>query len=664
MARRTTYGDRFYQQCLKRSADPPTIKECGGLCGDLSCCNLENNNGLPPSGSGVYLCYWLQASQVDITSFPYDLFSIGNGATLPNVQDFRQAAILTSTPAYPKHAPSLLQVHFHDSTAVLYTKNQVYQWGHWDKDFFYSDWESNNVPESDYPRPFLKIPTSINTNIDDTQQQHHAMQRHGGSGSDVWTISRPDLVPDVKKRLNKMAASTNDRPIPRYQMIIDPNQFVRKDGTWVPSEFDISETGQSVGLVGGVRAHWMNTDTIQAVTEPVLQASLPLLSRLERPKMLLEGERLQVVIKAQRIILPPSSTDGNDSEYIGLWHVDGEHESIAAVVLFYYNVSPAMHGGNMEFIDRKPLAVLEGNEVFRRRQASELLRGPDRPHANCSVPIEQGTLLVFSNYQMVHRVLKMINTSSDAEASRDFVALFVMDPAAPALVPARCHLANRYIYEQTLKGLCLSTDQLASAGEKHSLDGASPQVFLSDRPLDLVLEYAGIQPSLQARRATRNRLLHSQLKPRGEIGYDSTKVYMTGNGCFTMIGWLDRMLDPLDPFTEENARETEYPRHTWGLNRAPEKLGRGLSETLSIPSSDLQLQFEEEEGDTGCFWCDVCQEPIVDFQYPSTKVQDFDICDKCLAGAEPDFLEHHSFGAPIRVDYRCSVCDKRIPNIR
>lgn len=31
---------------------------------------------------------------------------------------------------------------------------------------------------------------------------------------------------------------------------------------------------------------------------------------------------------------------------------------------------------------------------------------------NCQVPIKEGTLLVFSNYQMVHRVLKLINTST------------------------------------------------------------------------------------------------------------------------------------------------------------------------------------------------------------------------------------------------------------
>ena len=38
------------------------------------------------------------------------------------------------------------------------------------------------------------------------------------------------------------------------------------------------------------------------------------------------------MFKAQRIIVPAAG-DGSDSEYVGLWHVDGYREHIAAVVL-------------------------------------------------------------------------------------------------------------------------------------------------------------------------------------------------------------------------------------------------------------------------------------------------------------------------------------------
>jgi len=57
----------------------------------------------------------------------------------------------------------------------------------------------------------------------------------------------------------------------------------------------------------------------------------------------------------------------------------------------------------------------------------------------CRVPIEKGTLLVFSNYQVVHRVLKMFYPHSEKGdkhapcglASRDFLVLFISDQRSP-----------------------------------------------------------------------------------------------------------------------------------------------------------------------------------------------------------------------------------------
>ena len=93
---------------------------------------------------------------------------------------------------------------------------------------------------------------------------------------------------------------------------------------------------------------------------------------------------------------------------------------------------------------------------------------------------------------MAHRVLRMVNTSQQHPASRKFVALFVLDPAAEHLVPARSHLAHAYLYKRALTGKC--------------------GVFSSDAPKDsfpaavaeLVMEYLGIVPSVEERRRTRN----------------------------------------------------------------------------------------------------------------------------------------------------------------
>ena len=96
----------------------------------------------------------------------------------------------------------------------------------------------------------------------------------------------------------------------------------------------------------------------------------------------------------------------------------------------------------MEFCGREPMDVLDkwdcmenphklGSESLRLAFHGASQHGQSAAVHNCRVPIGVGTLLVFSNYQMAHRVLRLHNTSA-TEASRDFVALFVLDPSAPA----------------------------------------------------------------------------------------------------------------------------------------------------------------------------------------------------------------------------------------
>ena len=76
----------------------------------------------------------------------------------------------------------------------------------------------------------------------------------------------------------------------------------------------------------------------------------------------------------------------------------------------------------------------------------------------------KGTLLVFSNYQMAHRVLRMVNASA-REASRDFVALFVLDPAFPPLRPAASVLANSFLMRRALQSRGLSFSNVTNIQE-------------------------------------------------------------------------------------------------------------------------------------------------------------------------------------------------------
>lgn len=416
----------------------------------------------------------------------------------------------------------------------------------------------------------------------------------GGLACDVWTC-RVDL-PGVSQALVAHAEETMDRPIPRYQMVIDPNLFVHK-GQWVPSEFDISSNTPGechARLVGASLSHPL-ASLVDKTATPVLSAALPLLSKLVRPALLLPGSRLQVVVKAQRIILPPAGEEqGDESEYVGLWHMDGDKEHIVAVVLYYHRVDDALEGGAIEFMSREPMDSIGWGDCWENAD----LVGPDTMKGalhrddgfaipNCKVPIEQGTLLVFSNYQMVHRVLRMVSRAKGREASRDFMALFIVDQAKP-LLPARCKLAPLELMRRSLRGCSRRTpiDALNA-----TTTAAEVPFFLGVRPIETVLQFLGLAGTADARRRNRNELLRSQLKPRGKFGSDMANVYSTGNGCFTMIGWLDSLLqDDGDSWSE---------RRGWkwfeALNCVPKTLGRGASEKYGsdVDSEDILTDVQE-----------------------------------------------------------------------
>lgn len=412
------------------------------------------------------------------------------------------------------------------------------------------------------PAPVWKLPSGT--------------RRWGGRRSDVWS-THCDL-PQIQKFLDQHAALTNDRPIPRYQMIVDPNQFVTETPTgpvWVPCDFDISADG-SPKLLGGPLSH-AEPHLAQDVALPVLKAALPLLAKLRRPQLLLQERRLQVVFKAQRIIVPGRRSDGSDSEYVGLWHVDGHREHVAAVVLYYYNVDEELKGGDMEFCGREPMDILgigdcsNNFEEFGRHSLRAALREEERRVTNCRVPICKGTLLVFSNYQMAHRVLRMVNTSA-REASRDFVALFVLDPAFPPLRPAASVLANSFLMRRALQSRGLSFSNVTN-----------------------IQEFSGDRQSPVALKLRRNAMLKEQLRPTGEF-CGGAQVVTAGNGCYTMIGWLHHLLER----DEETLEQMEENLPTWkgtkylkALNLPPKNEGRGLSEVLSLNNSEVEQRLRE-----------------------------------------------------------------------
>lgn len=105
-------------------------------------------------------------------------------------------------------------------------------------------------------------------------------------------------------------------------------------------------------------------------------------------------------------------------------------------------------------------------------------------------PIAEGTCVVFSNHQLVHRILTMFNSSECDTANRDFVALFVVDQREPV-------------------GTTLQPEVLPSDEDRLVLDGS--------KYLD------GDRSTTFADRDHRRRLrLFDQLTPKTTFNFDST----------------------------------------------------------------------------------------------------------------------------------------------
>lgn len=365
----------------------------------------------------------------------------------------------------------------------------------------------------------------------------------------------------LKWSLDRLANQRPDFFVPQYHNIIDPNlTAVLEAGTevyrWRATDFLVEERevpreGVVVALQGCVRRAlgrglpWHSVELVltymgEFLSVPIahlasplpdlpvagnrelgvaiagiLSAALPLIAKLRKPALLLPGP-LQAVVKAQRIYLSPGE------EYSGVWHYDGLHEDIVAVVLYYYRYSSELQGGELEFISRRPRDQVfwlgETHNVGVKDVLEELPR--------CRVPLKQGSLVVFSNYQLVHRVLRMTNPSS-IPASRDFLVLFLVDQRSP--LP--------------------STQSL-------------PPQF-----------------PLQASESVRRALFLAQLQPAGQFGVSDSLVYSTGNGSCALVGWMERN-DKHAAIWEDSEEEEGKPLACLeAFSRLP-PLHRGLSWVL------------------------------------------------------------------------------------
>jgi hypothetical protein len=379
----------------------------------------------------------------------------------------------------------------------------------------------------------------------------------------------------VEHTLDNLAKQTKDYFVPMYHNIIDPNMTsVMQDDKyqWTATEFIIDEVDISVYnsmcslqlclnrmnkrlgkyIIYSVskllrnrtipKAHIaspisnipLDNVELYVAAEEVLNSALPLLGKLTKPALLLPG-RLQAVVKAQRIYLKPGE------EYDGVWHRDGLYENIVAVVIYYYRVSDKLEGGDLEFIDKRPIKDVMGLygdcdvENFTSREAEETVKS--LPH--CRMPVKKGTLVVFSNYQSIHRVLKMTSngedpTSPDGHTSRDFLLFFIVDQSKPLLS--------------------------------------------SNSDLNIK----------EDRKKVRVDMFKEQMEPSGVFAPNTGLVCSTGNGCLGQIGWLDG--EKAYDFTDEELYE--------GNSRTPVRSGfKNIEKMNEQPplNRGLSWAFDEDE---------------------------------------------------------------------
>jgi len=290
----------------------------------------------------------------------------------------------------------------------------------------------------------------------------------------------------------------------------------------------------------------------------VLEQAMPMVAKLTRPALLLkdqvpahsrDGVTLQVVVKAQRIFLEAGE------DYFGMWHQDGLHEHIVAVVIYYYRHS--LLGGNLEFCSTEQEMWYSMGEI------------PDRDPARCQVPVEPGTVVVFSNYQTAHRVLRMQTAEGSHQGgSREYVVFFLVDQTRPLRV---CD--------------AFSVGMHGGDDDDHYEEGARAHSSTEEGPT--------MKPSKEIRTdLERMQLLEEQLKPRYGFGASTFMGLSTsGNGDPRDLGWVRGEL------TGQAGQDAVECVFKWsecgpvarlqGLN-LPAPLGRGASWAINMNMARLR----------------------------------------------------------------------------
>jgi Protein of unknown function (DUF4246) len=214
-----------------------------------------------------------------------------------------------------------------------------------------------------------------------------------------------------------------------------------------------------------------------------------------------QGVDFQVVVKVQRVVVGPGGA------YQGLWHDEGLHEKIIAVLVLYTNVAEELKGGEIQFAPKGDISVEFGH--------TRDIRDAWRKRIKQTVPVETGTCIFFSNFQTVHRVLEIKNESKEPQV-REFLCLFIVDPLHRLPTATDLHQAMK-----------IGDIVLTFLGHIRELR-------------NLVMDYFGtskdstVFPSIAVAKQIRSILFQDQMKPKQN---GTWMLYSTGNGDCKQVGW-------------------------------------------------------------------------------------------------------------------------------
>ncbi len=186
-------------------------------------------------------------------------------------------------------------------------------------------------------------------------------------------------------------------------------------------------------------------------------------------------------------------------------------------------------------------------------------------HPHTRVPVKQGTMIVFSNYQMIHRVLKIVHSenstgdpsSPDGYNSRDFMLFFIVDQLNP--------LKNTEEYRKINIDISNSDNRISNFSD-------------------------------EKKKEIRDKLFQEQIQPRGSFGIDRENIYSTGNGSVAELGLknsLENNESDEELFTSNNRDGIKF---LLNLNHDP-PLQRGVSWALSEGINEAYFERQKDKSD-------------------------------------------------------------------